>query len=149
MSRWQLQTSSQFDRAARRADRAVLRRVRAYLDEVCELDDPRDRGKGLSATRAGYWRYRVGDWRVVVEIRDAELVIVAIGLGAPLGDLPRMVNGGAAPTRRVGPAGGRWAAYVLDGQDRPTMPPSAVMSMRSAFGAVGRPGIVLISPQIA
>ncbi len=81
MSRWHLRTSPQFDKAARRLDRAVLRRVKTYLDAVCELDDPRQRGRGLTGDLAGYWRYRIGDWRVVVEIRDEELVIVAIGLG--------------------------------------------------------------------
>lgn len=81
MTQWQLRTSPQFDKAARRLDRAVLRRVKEYLDEVCQLDDPRQRGKGLTADLSGYWRYRVGDWRVVVEIRDEELIIIAIGLG--------------------------------------------------------------------
>ena len=81
MSRWTLLTSPQFDKAARRLDRDVLRQIKAYLDAVSELDDPRQRGKGLSRDLAGYWRYRIGDWRVVVEIRDNELVIIAIGLG--------------------------------------------------------------------
>lgn len=81
MSRWRLRTTPQFDRTARRLDRAVLARVKTYLDAVCELDDPRQRGKGLTGDLAGYWRYRIGDWRVVVEIRDEELVIIAIGLG--------------------------------------------------------------------
>ena len=81
MTRWRLRTSPQFDKAARRIDRTVLRRIRAYLDEVCALKDPRQRGRGLTADLAGYWRYRIGDWRVTVEIRDEELVIVAIGLG--------------------------------------------------------------------
>ncbi|MGH3494864.1 MAG: type II toxin-antitoxin system RelE family toxin [Sciscionella sp.] len=80
MTRWRLQTSPQFDKAARRLDRAVLRRVRTYLDEVCQLDDPRQRGKGLTGDLSGYWRYRAGDWRVIAEIRDDELVIIAIGL---------------------------------------------------------------------
>lgn len=81
MTQWQLRTSPQFDKAARRLDRAVLRRVKAYLEQVCQLDDPRQRGKGLTADLAGYWRYRVGDWRVIAEIRDEELIIIAIGLG--------------------------------------------------------------------
>lgn len=81
MTRWRLQTSPQFDKAARRIDRTALRRIRAYLEEVCELDDPRQRGKALTGNRSGYWRYRIGDWRVVAEIREDELVIVAIGLG--------------------------------------------------------------------
>lgn len=81
MSRWQLRTAPRFDKAARRLDPPVLRRVKRYLEEVCELDDPRSRGKGMTADFAGYWRYRIGDWRVVVEIRDAELVVLAIALG--------------------------------------------------------------------
>ena len=81
MSRWGLETSPQFDKAARKLDRHVLRRVKAYLDEVCELDDPRSRGKGLTGDLAGYWRYRIGDYRLLVEIRDEQLVIVAITLG--------------------------------------------------------------------
>lgn len=80
MSRWALETSPQFDKAARKLDRQVVRRVKAYLDEVCELDDPRSRGKSLTGDLAGYWRYRIGDYRVLVEIRDAELVIIAITL---------------------------------------------------------------------
>jgi mRNA interferase RelE/StbE len=59
----------------------VLRRVKAYLDEVCELDDPRSRGKGLTEDLAGYWRYRIGDYRVLFEVRDDGLVIIAITLG--------------------------------------------------------------------
>lgn len=81
MSRWGLETSPQFDRAARKLDRQVLRRVKAYLDEVCELDDPRSRGKGLAGDLAGYWRYRIGDYRVLVEVRDDDQVIIAITLG--------------------------------------------------------------------
>jgi len=81
VTQWHLRTSPQFHKAARRVDRTVLRRIRAYLEDVCELDDPRQRGKALTANLTGYWRYRIGAWRVVAEIRDEELVIVAIGLG--------------------------------------------------------------------
>lgn len=81
MSQWRLETSPQFDKAARKLDRQVVRRIRAFLDEVCDLDDPRSRGRGLTGDRAGYWRYRIGDYRVTVEIRDHMLVIIAIALG--------------------------------------------------------------------
>jgi mRNA interferase RelE/StbE len=81
VSRWALETSPQFDKAARKLDPQVLRRVKVYLGEVCELDDPRSRGKALTGDLAGYWRYRIGDYRVLVEIRDETLVIVAITLG--------------------------------------------------------------------
>lgn len=81
MSRWRLETTPEFDRAARKIDRQALGRIRRYLDAVAELDNPRDRGRGLSEDLANYWRYRVGDYRVIVDIRDDTLVIIAIGLG--------------------------------------------------------------------
>jgi mRNA interferase RelE/StbE len=81
MTLWRLETSAEFDRAARTLDQATLRRIKAYLDELVELEDPRSRGRGLSADIAGYWRYRIGDYRVVVDIRGHVLVIIAIALG--------------------------------------------------------------------
>jgi len=81
MTRWRLETTAEFDRAARKLDPQVIRAVKAYLDEVLELDDPRDRGRGLTADLAGYWRYRIGDYRVVVEIKDDVMTVIAIGLG--------------------------------------------------------------------
>lgn len=68
-------------RQLRKLDRQVARRIVDYLDEVAGLDDPRSRGKGLVGDRVGIWRYRVGDYRVLCEIRDAELVIVALTVG--------------------------------------------------------------------
>jgi mRNA interferase RelE/StbE len=55
----------------KKIDRSVARRIIEYLDEVAELDDPRSRGKGLVGDRAGIWRYRVGDYRVLCELHDA------------------------------------------------------------------------------
>jgi mRNA interferase RelE/StbE len=81
MSKWRLETTAEFDRAARKIDTPSLRRIKDYLTEVLELDDPRARGRGMSANFAGYWRYRIGNYRVVVEFRDEVFVIVAIGLG--------------------------------------------------------------------
>ncbi len=68
-------------RQLRKLDRQVARRIVDYLDEVARLDDARSRGKGLVGDRAGIWRYRIGDYRVLCEIRDAELVIVALTIG--------------------------------------------------------------------
>ena len=44
-------------------------------------ENPRVRGKPLSANRAGQWRYRVGDYRIIVKIEDDKLVILVIAIG--------------------------------------------------------------------
>ena len=51
------------------------------LDEVALLDDPRQRGHGLTGDLTGLWRYRVGDWRVVVRIENGRVVILVIEIG--------------------------------------------------------------------
>ncbi len=53
-----------------------------YLqDEISNLDNPRNRGKALVGDKQGLWRYRVADYRIVCEIHDTELLIVAITIG--------------------------------------------------------------------
>lgn len=64
-----------------RLDRSVARRIVDYLDDVAALENPRDRGKSLTGDRVGIWRYRVGDYRVLCEIRDAGLLILALEVG--------------------------------------------------------------------
>ena len=41
-------------------------------------DNPRAQGKPLTANLKGYWRYRIGNYRLLAEINDSELTIVAI-----------------------------------------------------------------------
>lgn len=61
-----------------KVDRRTALRVRNALRAVAVLDDPRVRGKRLSGALAGLWRYRVGDYRIICDIKDKELVILAI-----------------------------------------------------------------------
>lgn len=45
------------------------------------LEDPRNIGKALSGPQREYWRYRVGDYRIVCDIQDRRLVVPLIELG--------------------------------------------------------------------
>ena len=58
------------------------RDIIAYLDErIAGQGDPRRFGKGLKADLAGLWRYRVGDYRVLCQIRNGELLVLVIAVG--------------------------------------------------------------------
>ena len=78
--RWHVETTEQFDRDFKKLDRAVRRRVMAYLEEVEKLDDPRQRGKGLTANHTGVWRYRVGNYRILAQIIDNTLTILTLNV---------------------------------------------------------------------
>lgn len=46
------------------------------------LDNPRSIGQALHGEKFGeLWRYRVGDWRIICQIQDAKLVVVALPVG--------------------------------------------------------------------
>jgi mRNA interferase RelE/StbE len=78
---WTLLTDRDFDRVLKRLDRPVQRRILSRLLSLAELDDPRDRLKPLSGPLAGLWRFRVDDYRVIMDVRVSEVVLVAIDLG--------------------------------------------------------------------
>lgn len=44
-------------------------------------ENPRQRGKSLTANRSGQWRYRIGDYRLICEIKDNKLIILALTIG--------------------------------------------------------------------
>lgn len=63
-------------------DRPVRDRILTYLDERIEgCKNPRHFGEPLKADKAGLWRYRVGDYRIICEIQDERLIVVAIAIG--------------------------------------------------------------------
>jgi len=45
------------------------------------MNNPRSKGKALSGNLKGLWRYRVGDYRVICQIIDNEVVILVVELG--------------------------------------------------------------------
>lgn len=58
------------------------RDIISYLDErISSEADPRRFGKGLKADLAGLWRYRVGDYRILCQIRDRELLVLVVAVG--------------------------------------------------------------------
>ena len=80
-ARWRIETTDQFDREFKKLDRAVQRRVLGYLHDLEDLDDPRQRGKSLTANHAGVWRYRVGDYRILAQLIDNTLTVLALRVG--------------------------------------------------------------------
>lgn len=81
MSSWRIETGPEFDRAMAELDRPIAQRILDYLDDLLTLDDPRQRGRGLTGNRAGYWRYRIGDHRVLAQVKHERLVVVALHVG--------------------------------------------------------------------
>lgn len=76
-----IRLTRRFVRELGQLDKPTKQRVTPLIDAVSQLDDPRSRGKALTGDLRDYWRYRVGDYRVIVELQDSHTVIVAITVG--------------------------------------------------------------------
>lgn len=78
----------ELDRAAVRdldkLDRQAARRILAFLHgRLAALDDPRGIGEALKGSRLGeFWRYRVGDYRVIARIEDDALQVLVVRVGS-------------------------------------------------------------------
>ncbi|MES2093214.1 MAG: type II toxin-antitoxin system RelE/ParE family toxin [Actinomycetota bacterium] len=77
---WEVELSPDAAKWFRNADPQITRRIRAALRAITTLDDPRNRGKALTGSLSGLWRYRVGDYRVVCDLHDARLVVLVIDI---------------------------------------------------------------------
>lgn len=66
-----------------RLDNQVARRIVTFMRErVAKLDDPRSIGQTITGPEFGYyWRYRVGDYRIVCEIQDKKVVVLVLRIG--------------------------------------------------------------------
>ena len=69
-------------KALGKLDPAISRMIVLWVRRNLEgCVDPRVHGKALTANRAGQWRYRVGDYRLIAEIHDRAVTILILDVG--------------------------------------------------------------------
>jgi len=79
---WTVRISNIAERQLRKLDRPVQRRILDWLNDRIEgCKDPRHFGEPLRGSHAGLWRYRVGDYRILCEIQDQNVVVLVIAIG--------------------------------------------------------------------
>ena len=76
---WQVRIEDKSRRELRALDPHVQQQIKKYLRLRLETDeDPRRFGKALTNNKSGLWRYRVGDYRIICEIKDSILMVLAL-----------------------------------------------------------------------
>jgi mRNA interferase RelE/StbE len=79
---WKVEIAPFAQKQLGKLDKPVARRILGWLDDRIEgCKDPRHFGEPLKGDLAGLWRYRVGDFRIVCEIQDDRLVVLALSVG--------------------------------------------------------------------
>jgi mRNA interferase RelE/StbE len=80
---WQIKLTATARKNLDKLDKPIALRITKFLRErISTLEDPRSTGKALTGSVFGsYWRYRVGDYRVICDIQDGELCVLVIEVG--------------------------------------------------------------------
>ena len=80
---WKVELSAEADRQLSKLDAPQAKRILKFLYErVAHLDDPRSLGQALHGSQLGeFWKYRVGDYRLICKLEDNRLVVLVLRLG--------------------------------------------------------------------
>lgn len=80
---WQIKFEEKAKQDLAALDKPVARRITKFLRErVAPLDDPRSIGEALKGSKLGdFWKYRVGDYRIISSIEDGAMRILVVRVG--------------------------------------------------------------------
>ena len=79
MTHYVIETSSEFDVQFKKLDKSVQKMIMTWIAKHLEnTDNPRAYGKALRYELKGLWRYRIGNYRLLVKILDDRLIIYMV-----------------------------------------------------------------------
>ena len=69
-------------KSLKKVDKAQQRLIIAWIEKnLMNAEDPRALGKSLKGNLKAYWRYRVGNYRILADIDDADIKIIVFNIG--------------------------------------------------------------------
>ena len=80
---WTIDYTATARKQLRKLDKQTARRIVDFMDErIAAHEMPRSTGKALTGPMLGaYWRYRIGDYRIICDIQDSALRVLVIEIG--------------------------------------------------------------------
>lgn len=80
---WIIKYTDSARKQLKKLDKQSAIRILDFMDErISESENLRSIGKVLTGPKLGtYWRYRVGDYRIICEIQDGQLCVLVIEIG--------------------------------------------------------------------
>ena len=82
MKKYKVEYSPRAIKCLRKLDKHTRNLIYAWIDKnLVDCDNPRAHGKGLVENKSGQWRYRIGDYRLICEIKESEIIILVLEIG--------------------------------------------------------------------
>ena len=80
---WAIEYGKDAEKEIAKLDRQMAQRIIKFMgNRVAKLENPRSIGAALTGSTLGdYWKYRVGDYRIIAEIQDEKLIVQVVRVG--------------------------------------------------------------------
>jgi mRNA interferase RelE/StbE len=79
---WTIEISRTAEKQIKKLNRVAQAAIVHFLrDRLKPAENPRLFGKPLHGDKGGLWRYRVGDYRLICDIRDEKVVVLVLRVG--------------------------------------------------------------------
>lgn len=78
---WKVDFSAEADSQLLKLDKLDRERIRKYVKDLETLPDPRMRGESLTGNLSDFWKYRVGKYRLICRLQDAQLLVLIVKIG--------------------------------------------------------------------
>ena len=79
---WRVEFLPAADKVFGKLDRQQQRRIRQFIEKRIEpAEDSRQLGEGYTGPLKGYWKYRIGDYRLVCDIQEQTKTVLVVAIG--------------------------------------------------------------------
>lgn len=79
---WKIKFENDVVKFFEKLDKTTQNQIIKYFDKITKSNEnPKSYGKPLVANKKGLWRYRVGNYRIICQIKDNELIILVLTIG--------------------------------------------------------------------
>ncbi len=78
---WKIELEKNVIKKLRKMDSTAKKRITKFIDALEGSKDPREKGAALTGKLGEYWKYRIGEYRLIVKIFDDRLIIVVVKVG--------------------------------------------------------------------
>lgn len=79
---WKIKFEEKSQKELKKLDVSIAERIIKFLKRVQKLDDPRSIGEALHGSTLGaFWKYRIGDYRLISKIEDKNITIIIVKIG--------------------------------------------------------------------
>lgn len=78
---WTVNFTEEADEQLQKLDKPIRERIRKYVKDLEKLPNPKIRADTLKGDLGEFYKYRVGDYRLICRIEDDKLLVLVVKIG--------------------------------------------------------------------